>query len=46
MQEVTLTEQELRDLQYKSALSYVQGIRDRYLIVDWKSIKYYAGLFK
>lgn len=36
---------ELRGAQYNAALAYVQGYRDRFLVVDWKSVLHYSKLF-
>lgn len=36
---------EARERQYNAALLYLQGIRDRMLTVDQKSVRYYASLF-
>jgi hypothetical protein len=40
-----MNDQELREAQYDAALCYVQGTRDHFLVVDWKSVWYYASLF-
>lgn len=40
-----MLDQELTDMQYQAAIRYVQGIRDHYLVVDWRSIRFYASLF-
>lgn len=39
-------EPQLREAQFNAALRYVQGIRDHYLSVDWKSVLFYANLFR
>ena len=41
-----MTDQELNQLQWDAAQRYVSGVRDHFLVVDWKSVWYYASLFE